>query len=298
MRARDARGIGLRRRSTVENPMTPRTLRRLPPALALAAFVAGAAPALAVTTLQPDEAGSKDVLLYEFDVPGIFGIPTPPRTTNLDSETLNAIDPPPVPFGNFLGSAMTDPFRLTPDGPLREHGTRSLLEFDLSGVALDADRVRKATIGLYALPALRAFESPSAMNPVTVDLRQVTEAWGEQTATWENDPDVMAMIVATEVQSGVNRWLTFDVTDLVKFWLTDPSMNFGVEISQRAVVEIPQPDGARDRYVASLFASSAFADPALRPTLTVAPVPVPAALPLMAMAVTALAALRLRRRAA
>jgi hypothetical protein len=74
-------------------------------------------------------------------------------------------------------------------------------------------------------------------------------------------------------------------------------MNFGVEFDQFEVVEIPQPGGARDRYVASLYASSAFADPSMRPMLTVAPVPVPAALPLLAMAMGLLGALRLRRRA-
>lgn len=278
--------------------MTLSHLRQILPALALAAVALGAAPALAVTTLQPDEAASKDVLLYEFDVPGVFGIPTPPRTTNLDSDTLNAISPPPVPFGNFLGSAKTDPFSLTPEGPLREHGTRSLLEFDLSSLSVAADRVRKATISLFALPALRAFESPTAETPVIVELRQVMEAWSEQTATWDNAPATAAAPFATVMQSGVNQWLSFDVTDLVKFWLTDPSMNFGVEFDQFAVVEIPQPGGARDRYVASLYASSAFADPNLRPMLTVAPVPVPAALPLLAMAVGLLGALRLRRRVA
>jgi hypothetical protein len=277
--------------------MPPLPSRHLLPAVVLAALALGAAPALAVTTLQPDEAASKDVFLYEFDVPGVFGIPTPPRSTNLDTETLNMISPPPVPFGNFLGSAVTDPFSLTPGGPLREHGTRSLLQFDLNSLGLTAAMVKSATISLFGLPALRAFESPSEDNPVTVDLRQVTEDWSEQTATWDTAPMVAMDPAATVIQSGVNQWLEFDVTHLVKLWLDQPAMNFGVEFSQREVVEIPQPDGARDRYVASLYASSAFADPSLRPMLTVAPVPVPAALPLLALAMGLLGALRLRRRA-
>jgi hypothetical protein len=265
-------------------------------ALVSASFVA--VPALASTMLQPSEADSKDVLLYEFDVPGIFGIPTPPRTTNLDSDTLNAITPPPVPFGNFLGSAKTEPFSLTPGGPLREHGTRSLLEFDLSGLAIAANRVKTATISLFALPALGAFESPTALNPVIVELRRVVEAWSEQTATWEDDPATVATPVTSVMQSDVNQWITFDVTDLVKTWLDDSATNFGVEFAQRDVVEIPQPGGARDRYVASLFASSAFADPSLRPMLTVTEVPLPAALPMLAVAMGGLGALRLRRRRA
>jgi hypothetical protein len=270
--------------------------RHLLPAAVLAAAALSAAPALAVSTLQPDEAASEDVFLYEFDVPGVFGIPTPSRSTNLDTETLNMISPPPVPFGNFLGTTVTDPFSLPPGGPLREHGTRSLLQFDLSGVGLTAAMVRSATISLYGLPALSALESPSEENPVTVDMRRVTEDWSEQTATWDNAPRVAMDPATTVIQSGVNQWLDFDVTHLVKLWLDQPAMNFGVEFSQRAVVEIPQPDGARDRYVASLYASSAFADPNLRPMLTVAPVPVPAALPLLALAMGQLGALRLRCR--
>ena len=137
--------------------MTPSSSPRHPPGLAVsslvlaAALVASAPQAFAATTLiQPGESASKDVLLYEFAIGGFFGIPTPPVSTNLDTDTLNAISPPPVPFGNFLGTSQTEPFSLSPGGDLREHGTKSLLQFDLSGVALGADRVRSATISLFA----------------------------------------------------------------------------------------------------------------------------------------------------
>ncbi len=278
--------------------MTRRTLRLLVPVVAASTLCLSALSAPAATTrLQPNEAASSDVLLYEFDVPGVFGIPTPPRSTNLDSDTLNAILPPPVPFGNFLGSAETDPFSLTANGPLREHGTRSLLKFDLAGIALMASKVKSATINLFSLNALRAFENPTASLPVTTDLRQVTEDWDEQKVTWDSRPAVAAHPTASVVQTGVGKWVTFDVTDLVKLWLADPSSNFGVQISQRDVVDFAVP-GARDRYVASLYASSASADATLRPFIEVAPVPVPAAFGLLAMAVTGLGALRLRRRPA
>jgi hypothetical protein len=276
--------------------MAPPTLRLLLPVLAASTLGLALPAAAATTRLQPDEAASSDVLLYEFDVPGVFGIPTPPRSTNLDSDTLNALSPlPAVPFGNFLGSAETDPFSLTPNGPLREHGTRSLIKFDLTSVMLMASQVKSATINLFSLNALGAFNNPTVDLPVTTDLRQVTEDWNEQTVTWDTRPAVAATPDASVVQTGVGQWVTFDVTDLVKLWLTDPSSNYGVQISQRDVVDFEVP-GARDRYVASLYASSAFAEASQRPFIEVAPVPVPAAFGLLAMAVAGLGALRLRRR--
>lgn len=279
--------------------MTRPTLRLLLPLMAASTLSLASLPAIAATTrLQPDEATNSDVLLYEFDVPGVFGIPTPPRSTNLDSDTLNALSPlPAVPFGNFLGSAETDPFSLTPGGALREHGTRSLIKFDLSSLMMMASKVQSATLNLFSLNALRAFENPTPDLPVTTDLRRVTEDWDEQTVTWDSRPDVAADPAASVVQTGVGTWVTFDVTDLVKLWLDDPSSNFGVQISQREVVDFAVP-GARDRYVASLYASSAFGDSTLRPFIEVAPVPVPAAFGLLAMAVAGLGALRLRRRMA
>jgi hypothetical protein len=261
------------------------------------ASAAMAAQAATTITLQPDESSSKDVFLYEFDVPGVFGIPTPPRATNLDSATLNTISPPPVPFGNFLGAAKTDPFALTPGGPLREHGTRTLIGFDLGMLSLAPAMVASATLNLYALPALRAFESPNEMNPVTTDLRRVTQAWGETTATWDTAPSVDSMSFATVVQNGVNQWVRFDVTGLVRDWLQQPASNFGVELSQREVVEMEVP-GQRDRYFASLYASSASDDAALRPYLSISAVPEPSTWALWACGAAVVAWIGRRRRGA
>ncbi|MCU0869864.1 MAG: DNRLRE domain-containing protein [Burkholderiales bacterium] len=259
-------------------------------------FVSAAAVADTTITLTPNERSSKDVFVYEFSEP-FFGIPTPPRRTNLDTATLSMIPTLAVPFGNFLGAGVTDPFSLMPGGPLREHGIRTLIQFDLALLSVDPAKIGSATLNLWALPALPAFESPDADHPVTTDLRRVTGAWGETTATWENAPAVAAMPTSTVVQAGVEQWVSFDVRTLVQDWLANPASNFGVELSQRDVVE-KEVAGARDRYFASLYASSAFGDASKRPYLEITVVPEPSTYAAMAAGLAlAGAAVRRRRRA-
>lgn len=261
-------------------------------AAALCGF--GAAHGATVITVQPDEASSKDVFVYEFGVAGVFNIPAP-RVTNLDTATLSAPVPAPaVPFGNFLGAGETDPFT-GPNGETRAHGIRTLLHFDLGLLALSAGQVAHATINLYALPALGAFESPTAAHPVTTHLRRVTGAWGETTVTWETAPSVASPVVSTVTQDGVNRWVSFDATILVRDWLSNPASNLGIELSQDGVVDIEVP-GKRDRYFASLYASSNTADASLRPFLAVTAVPEPSTYALMAAGLAMLGGLVRRKR--
>ena len=238
--------------------------------LALVCSLAFAGPAISATTirLQPDERSSKDVFIYEFGVPGIFGIPTATRSTNLDTETLDALSPPPArPFGDFLASANTDPL-IGRQGEIRAHDARSLIQFDLSFLNLTAAQVATASINVYALPGLPAFANPTADAPIVTELRQVIQPWSETTATWENQPLVSAALTQA-TQNGVEQWVTFDVTGLVRDWLNERTPNHGVELSQPDVMLL----GGRP--IGSLYASSAFDDPNLRPFLSISAVPEP-----------------------
>lgn len=244
--------------------------------LALALSLAITGPALAATTLkiQPDEQSSKDVFIYEFGVPGVFRIPTAARSTNLDSETLDRLSPPPArPFGDFLASANTDPL-IGSQGEIRAHDARSLIQFDLTFLNLTASQVASASINVYALPGLPAFANPTADTPVVTELRQVIQPWGETTATWENRPLVSAALTQS-TQNGINQWVSFDVTGLVRDWLNDRTPNHGVELSQPDVVLLGE------RPIGSLYASSAFDDSNLRPFLSISAVPEPQTYALM-----------------
>ncbi len=253
-------------------PIPSRSTKAL--ALALSCAFSGAAYSATTISLQPDERSSKDVFIYEFDVPGVFRIPTSTRTTNLDSETLDRLSPPPTrPFGDFLASANTDPL-IGPRGEQRAHDARSLIQFDLSFLNLTAAQVAGASLNVYALPGLPAFANPTATVPVVTELRQVIQPWSETLVTWANRPLVSAALTQAS-QTGVDQWVAFDVTGLVRDWLSDRTVNYGVELSQPHVTLL----GGRP--IGSLYASSAFDDPTLRPFLSISAVPEPQTYALM-----------------
>lgn len=241
------------------------TSKALP--ILFASTLAGTAHGVTLT-LQPNEAQSEDVFVYEFAIPGFFGIPTAARVTNLDSQTLNALTPPPVPFGNFLGSSNTIPL-LGAQGETRAHDTRSLLRFDLGALGFSAGQIQNARLNLFALPGLPPFDNPTTSKPVTTELHRVTQAWSETAVTWETQPTVAGVFTST-VQNGVNQWVSFDVTGLVQDWLSNPGTNFGVELTQPDILIADS-----GKPIASLYASSASSNAALRPFLQISAIPEP-----------------------
>lgn len=268
--------------------------------MAVLATVVMAAPVAASSVLRPDEAMSKDTFIYAFAVPGTLGIPGAPNMLNFDTESIPATAA--VPFGTTLGVAETVPF-VNPDDPdfpttIREHTTRSLLEFDVASLGISADRVKSATFEITGIGNLFPFDPPSLSFPVQVDLKPVLEMWDEQTVTWDTRPMVGSVAASYTMTDGFET-LRFDVTGLVQSWLDMPSGNFGFELSQAGIVMTPPSmAGGRERFAVGLFASSASADEMMRPRLTVSEVPVPAALPLLLGGVSVLAGVARRRRKA
>lgn len=245
----------------------PHTLTANVLPILLASALAGTAQGVTLT-LQPNEAQSEDVFVYEFAIPGFFGIPTAARVTNLDSQTLNALTPPPMPFGNFLGSGNTTPL-LGAQGETRAHDTKSLLRFDLGTLGFSAGQIQSARLNLFALPGLPPFDNPTTSKPLTTELHRVTQAWGETTVTWETQPTVAGASSST-VQNGINQWVSFDVTGLVQDWLANPGSNFGVDLTQPDIIIADS-----GRPIASLYASSAASNESIRPFLQISAIPEP-----------------------
>ena len=146
-------------------------------ALAIATIV----PSFALVktlTLNPDEASSKDTFDYAFQIPDILGIPGSPN--RLDFDTKNIPGTAAVPFGATLGVAETILFRnnlLDPAEQIREHTTRSLLEFDVNSIATRASGIIEATFQITGISNHFPFDPPSTAAPIQVNLRPVLEAW-------------------------------------------------------------------------------------------------------------------------
>lgn len=163
------------------------------------------------------------------------------------------------------------------------HDLEALIRFDVTGLTLDANE--RATINLYVVDTAAAGfgQSPTPAAPVTTLLMPAQSVWTASTVTWATKPSA-GPVAASVVVSGINQWVSFDVTDLVSGWIANPSSNLGVVLRQEAVVINNGP-------VMGVFSASASAD---RPFLEIAPIPEPAVLSLLGLGGLAL----LRRRGA
>lgn len=229
----------------------------------LAAGIAMATPALAVVVLQPNEAASKDTMVYEF-------LPT-----------FNFNGPP---FGAFLPASKT---AFPADG----HDVESLLEFDLSSVTLTAAQVTSATLELYSIDNEDEMTgtgfgaNPTASDPVTVNLLAFLDddpgLWGEAAVTWnvKNGLSIAGQYASTDID-GINQWYSFDVTTLVQQWLDGTLENNGFLLSADAPVLREDVEN----FAVAAFSSSAGG---FAPRLTIVPEPSGVVLALSAIAAVA-----------
>lgn len=217
-------------------------------------FFCNAAQAI---TINPSEATSKDTFGYQF-------LPT----TNLNSP----------PFGSLL------PAGLTTTG----HDTKSILEFDLTGVGVTSAQVASATLNLFVIDtATTGFGvSPSPGSPITVNLSALTSSWDETTVAWSTIPASGAEYDSLVID-GINQTVSFDVTQLVKDWLDNTVTNNGL------VLEGDAPVGSSPNWVYAVFSSSAGNNV---PALVITPVPEPSTVILALCALPGLAWVAMRRK--
>ncbi|MCU1234379.1 MAG: hypothetical protein JWP63_2346 [Candidatus Solibacter sp.] len=106
-------------------------------------------------------------------------------------------------------------------------GNTGLIQFDLSGLpaGLAAANVNKATMTMF-------------VNTVAVggavDIAQVTSPWTESTVNNNNRPTYLSPFLLGVPASASRQYVTVDVTQLVKDWVTGVAPNYGVQISAAA----------------------------------------------------------------
>jgi hypothetical protein len=195
------------------------------------------------------------------------------------SAALAAVVPPAIASEDVLVYAAVPGFNFNGPGwktllsagaTTSGHDAQTLLRFDLSGITLGA--TEKATLNLYVVDTAAAGfgVSPTEAKPVTTLVQQVTGTWSESTVTWATRPTVNAEVIASTQLTGINRWVSIDITEAVRSWLdpSDAAANNGLLLTQAAPVSNGGP-------VMGVLASRETAN---QPYLQISPVPEPTSL--------------------
>jgi len=144
---------------------------------------------------------------------------------------------------------------------------RSYLEFNLDSLASAGCSVISAKLVLQSVdnPTQYHCGSGSTIHPCTdnqLDISRVIEPWLEDTIVWDNQPQVTAGSSSTELLVIPNNDLPYvtyemNITDMVNFWLQNPSSNYGLQLAL----------SAESYYSGAHFSSSNHSDPNKRPML-------------------------------
>ena len=136
---------------------------------------------------------------------------------------------------------------------------RSYVEFDLNGIYDERD-IHRAQLYLYSETSTD--QTQSGDNAFFV--HRVIQDWDEDAIVWSNQPEVADVVEGRDFirvpqsQSPTQDYV-IDMTEMVEFWLADPSSNFGMRL--RLETESP--------YRRGFFASSDFEVPFRRPKLVI-----------------------------
>lgn len=128
-----------------------------------------------------------------------------------------------APASNFGASVFLDVRSLVGVGAVR-----SVILFDLSEIPLGSIIVT-AELWLY-------YYRYWVNNPAgrTMDIHRCLETWAEMTVTWNNQPDHDPTIESSlTVPSSPNRWMTWDVKNLVQNWVNGTYDNYGLKLKDR-----------------------------------------------------------------
>jgi len=136
----------------------------------------------------------------------------------------------------------------------------SLIDFDLTGIPANATIV-SASLSLYHNPDnfIGPHSQLDGTNQSTLTL--ISESWGENTVTWDNQPNVNSSFKVTLPQStsGTQDYLDIDVFGIVNEMHIDPLNAHGMLMTMDSM----------EHYRGLFFASSDHPDPTLHPKLLI-----------------------------
>jgi len=137
---------------------------------------------------------------------------------------------------------------------------RSLLEFNLSNIPQNST-ITSAKLSLYWGNNNLNTGHSSISYPNVAYLKKIIEPWGENTVTWNNQPNTTNTNMVTLPQSTnpTQDYSNIDITTLVQDMVDNPSTSFGFLFKQTA----------EQYYRAMLFASSDFTDASKHPKITI-----------------------------
>ena len=173
-------------------------------------------------TLQPGPTEGKDAIA--------FGLPcsAPWVTGTRPCETSNRGDAP----SNLVAS-------WTYFGVQGDH--RAFLEFDLDSLAFSGCTVANATLVMYPDSGATSYScgSGSTVHPCqdnSMEVKRVMSSWDEHILNWVNQPNVTtgtssADVITTSNFSNPYDTVTLNLTDMVNYWLANPTDNHGLRMS-------------------------------------------------------------------
>gem|GEM_PF-2429575 len=208
--------------------------------------------------------------------PEVSALPVPMPVDDLDGP----VDTFTVLIGNYedtivYGGSYSDinystaPFIATYTWPEHTVGNRGFIRWDLSGFPADAV-VANATLWLYYVDE----DNGGVDNTYMVEVSKVSgvrpdpgfATWNQYDgfSPWPGGKDGGASAVGHVKSSSTigktHRWVSWDITEMVREWVADPEKNFGMAIDSD-----PSASRGSNRY----FASGEYPDPRLRPRLLV-----------------------------
>ena len=111
-------------------------------------------------------------------------------------------------------------------GTCQKEFHRMLLQFPISGSVPSNAAIFSARLGVYGSACMNSLNTP------IISLMEVKSFWDESTTEWINDSDLEHIgEIDFEGDQGMYSWRTWDVTNLVRDWVSGYKINFGFEIS-------------------------------------------------------------------